>query len=1531
MKKIVAVFLCMCMLASMTTAFAAKQNEDTRNVLFEDNFESYADGTDLPAKTGVLEQWSLRKKSTTSTTNVVQESAGNKAVCLTNSAETEGGPRIEKHFYLSQASNIRVEFRVKTAGTSVNFTAQMPDGNTKLANKVLSEGEWASYRIDMNFKTDTFDVYVDDLLSESGKSFTSTDRSEIKFVFTAYVSSGQAVYIDDVRFSTTDTLDLDYVGNGQVPFRTNEEIMAPFGKEKAPKVDLPEKSYLLFEYDGLYNGPNTVGFGSDATWSSKAAADYVHAAVIDGDELIRFTNPVVAPATKSLHKLLVLGEKPKDLTVAFYAKLKNSSISFKLTNASATKLSNTENFPISEKTTGLDPDAWTKVEITYNFQKSTYSVFVNDKAVYKNYAFDKSAEDCSEVNVNSDVKMAGADTLLLDNVVMYTTAEASLGSMKYYGTTGTNWALVGKDVPKGGYIENLRAHPRLIVNDRQALLDKIANDDQSAAWYADVKREADLVLNSSLSKYDAADNSIIAVCRAVENDMWYLGITYLVEQDRKYIDRALAEIRNVGTFPDWSNWAPICPSEMMYGIACAYDWMYDGLTPAERTEIIDVLKKQALWQFVRCYDGVLEKEINSGTSNRTLVANAAAAGVAIAIADEEPRLAQLLLDGAVEYAKPCFTEYGADGGFPEGTGYWRYATQFMYLMISELDNAVEDSFAMPKEISWYFEQPESINTPEYWMYMNGATSRFVYGDSSHGFFYNPLVYYAGERYNKPFYGWYLNQLMEKHGSNVDITPFAIAWYNPDIEWKNVGMPLDKTFNAKKNAQTASMRSSWSDEDMLYVAIQGGDNTQGHMMPSLGTFIVEANGKAFIKQNPKLDYDSSYDDALYYVARTESQNTIIVNPDKTVGQNTSAVASFVKHEEAENEAFTVLDMTQTNSAFTDAKRGVYMTPGRHSVVLQDEMKLNKPSEVYWFAHTSGDIALSADRKSALLTVDGERMYVAITNGPSDAVFEIMATEPLPTSPVQPPDAPSLGGFKLAVHMQNVTDATLAVEFVPLKAGEAAPEQLTPVKPISAWSVQDNTIPVNRQAGSVVALLLDSPNVLDMEKKTFVDTANTDVVPIVQNGRTLVPVRFISEAFGAKVGWAEATQTVTVTKGVNKIELQIGSDKMMVNGEVTTLDVPAQTINSRTLIPLRALVEALGKQVFWDDRGLIVISDEAVNYTEETKAGMIRLLGTRVLLNGKDMPSFTTDKQNYWLLTDGNIPTVTLTDGTPVVQSGNTASFTLAGKTYTITFVRDKFEGQFGTNSGDTVKELKLTASNRIEPPAYATWHPVSKVTFSTENEKYPPSGTIDNVILQELTTNIHHRWTGSSGNWIQYEFESEANLYAFGLATLFGTQRSYQFKAEVSTDGTTWTEVLNTSTSGTTNMPDIFNLGGEKTKYFRLTALGNSAGSSNSYTEVRFYTSEAQLNEDRQYWQTYFAEYDATAEVGQTVQILASGVTAAGEEIPVSGLKYSSDNALVATVDANGMITFVAAGTANITVQYDSAFGSIKKVFSVECK
>lgn len=100
---------------------------------------------------------------------------------------------------------------------------------------------------------------------------------------------------------------------------------------------------------------------------------------------------------------------------------------------------------------------------------------------------------------------------------------------------------------------------------------------------------------------------------------------------------------------------------------------------------------------------------------------------------------------------------------------------------------------------------------------------------------------------------------------------------------------------------------------------------------------------------------------------------------------------------------------------------------------------------------------------------------------------------------------------------------------------------------------------------------------------------DQPPIIENGRTLVPLRAIFEALGADVQWDGNTQTVTSTKGGTKISLQIGSTKMYVNGNAITLDVPAKVINSRTLVPVRAISEAFGCKVDWNgDTQTVIIN-------------------------------------------------------------------------------------------------------------------------------------------------------------------------------------------------------------------------------------------------------------------------------------------------------------------------------------------------------
>src|SRR4028119_1464133 len=89
----------------------------------------------------------------------------------------------------------------------------------------------------------------------------------------------------------------------------------------------------------------------------------------------------------------------------------------------------------------------------------------------------------------------------------------------------------------------------------------------------------------------------------------------------------------------------------------------------------------------------------------------------------------------------------------------------------------------------------------------------------------------------------------------------------------------------------------------------------------------------------------------------------------------------------------------------------------------------------------------------------------------------------------------------------------------------------------------------------------------------------VPPIEVGGRVLVPLRGVFEALNATVDYDAAARTVLANRGETQVQLTIGSRQASVNGQVQMLDVPAQARLGRTLVPLRFISEALGAQVRW----------------------------------------------------------------------------------------------------------------------------------------------------------------------------------------------------------------------------------------------------------------------------------------------------------------------------------------------------------------
>ncbi len=113
-------------------------------------------------------------------------------------------------------------------------------------------------------------------------------------------------------------------------------------------------------------------------------------------------------------------------------------------------------------------------------------------------------------------------------------------------------------------------------------------------------------------------------------------------------------------------------------------------------------------------------------------------------------------------------------------------------------------------------------------------------------------------------------------------------------------------------------------------------------------------------------------------------------------------------------------------------------------------------------------------------------------------------------------------------------------------------------------------------TVIQLTIDNPvPTVNGEPQSPLEAA-----PFISGGRTMVPLRFIAEAFGARVEWEAVTKGITITLGDTVIAMQVGSRTVMVNGKSYTIDAPPVIKNGRTFVPIRFISEILGAKVEWD---------------------------------------------------------------------------------------------------------------------------------------------------------------------------------------------------------------------------------------------------------------------------------------------------------------------------------------------------------------
>jgi hypothetical protein len=575
--------------------------------------------------------------------------------------------------------------------------------------------------------------------------------------------------------------------------------------------------------------------------------------------------------------------------------------------------------------------------------------------------------------------------------------------------------------PATEILKSLRhEHPRLFANTDKfvALKKRVAADAQLKSWHDQLRAEAEKILDEPPSKYEIPDGlRLLFTSRRVVQRMQTLGLLYRLDGDKRYVERAWKELEAAANFPDWNPRHFLDTAEMTHGFALGYDWFYDAWTPEQRTTIRTAMIEKGLKPALNVYHGNPKPSSpwNKMRHNWNQVCNGGIGIGALAIADEEPLLAGELLADGLNSIQLAMTEFAPDGAWAEGPGYWNYATTYNVALLAALETALGTDFGLARI-------PAFADCGTFSIYITGPLGKtFNYADGSDGTIRAPHMFWLAKKFQRPEYAAYENAVISSPH------PLDLLWFDRALAENKSSPPLDKYF---RNAEVVTMRSAWNDRNAVFVGFKAGDNRANHSNLDLGSFVLDADGVRWFVDLGADNYNlPGYFGGQrwnYYRMRAEGHNTIVLNPTNQPDQNPKAASKIVLFESQPHRAFAIADLTAAYALNArEVRRGVALLD-REQVLIEDEVILEKPNDVWWFAHTSAQVKLGANGRTATLTQNGKSLVAQILFPPK-ATFQVLDAAPLPSSPDPEKQNENSGVRKLAIRLENTAEVQIAVLF------------------------------------------------------------------------------------------------------------------------------------------------------------------------------------------------------------------------------------------------------------------------------------------------------------------------------------------------------------------------------------------------------------------------------------------------------------------------------------------------------------------------
>ena len=588
-------------------------------------------------------------------------------------------------------------------------------------------------------------------------------------------------------------------------------------------------------------------------------------------------------------------------------------------------------------------------------------------------------------------------------------------------------------------------HPRLVYSedDFARLRREIKENKHKARWFEELLSYCDRIKDKPTLRYELRDGvRLLFVSWDLQNYSVALALAYKLTGDRKYLDYAWPHLKACAEMPDWNPSHHIDVGTLAYGYAIAYDWFYDVMSDEQKR----IMEKGAYENVFYTVNRAVEDPHTAYTTvlmsnNHNVFCNAGVMATVLGFMDVYPEVASKVGADVIRILEAFMDKFAPMGAYYEGPYYAETAINYTVRVLAAMNPILGTTYGLDKAQGFDM-------IADFVVLLQSDVASYNFADSKMSLLAIAGMFWIFDHYARR---GIKDSVAEKNFKSPPDTTVAEAllWYNVQSEGEACNVP---TYVHYPEEEIIAMRDAFRD-GQTFVGIKAGKTVYAHSHLDAGSFIFDAKGRRwaydFGQDNYNLYYKYNHWDV--FRLRAESHNNLVINPDHTPGFVLGSEAPVSEFTATDNGIKTVIEKTALYGAERGveyARRGYLFTDARSSLVVRDEVKLTRESDMIWTMYTDADIEISGNVATLYDHNDRDKWIKVEFTATSDFTLGYEDARPLPTSPDIPEQIKNEGFHRLYLRMRADGNVSITAK---INTEDNAPSISTYDVSIDEWKV------------------------------------------------------------------------------------------------------------------------------------------------------------------------------------------------------------------------------------------------------------------------------------------------------------------------------------------------------------------------------------------------------------------------------------------------------------------------------------------------